>query len=346
MRLVDEQRAQRFARFKTATEEILLSGAISLVFDTHDARNIVELVYKRAWESKMTFEHYGEARVWIYDRLLLLSNLLRKLRRQENDSGLYQPARDWLSVGQIYSRVGRSYKWVKARIESLPFPNEKRICRGGVFRCYPLAVIPELVRMSAESKGANGWITMGYMTQELGRSRLWIGSRLDQMNQPGEERANKANRVTRHWPPWVLPILKGLSNKYLERGDWLSAHSIAVILGKDYLWVRARLKGRTDGELRRIPGSGKIFIHYPPEIVDELRPEVNRLVEAGDWLTTCELSRRVGKSLTWVLNRIRGKRRQKRVAGNNRPEWHYPPEVLQDLIERRAEDARGQTPPA
>lgn len=184
------------------------------------------------------------------------------------------------------------------------------------------------------------WLNMNDLKQLTGRSEVWLRRRLSQQGVPSEIRLNRANRLSEHWPVSVVPQLLKTAAEYPESGDWLPANSIAPLVGKDWTWVSARLDA-TRGELRRIPGSGKVFWHYPPEVVRELRALAKEIKAADGWMTIRQIAKYVGRSSHWVMNRLPTELMERRRARNGRPEPHYPPSVAAALLERRHEDNRG-----
>ena len=333
---------KEMARFLCASDEYrpsLLRLAVGLTNgDGEGAKELVASVMTNLWDEINQLED-GDIGSWLIETL---RDRVAQRQRIDQNSPESLVQGEWLTILQLSRRLGKSERWVSGRTSELSMRGEVRVLArcGRLGVVYPPAALTELEQMLPTNLPAGDCLPMSQLYQQVGRSRLWISNRLQKMGRKGQLRINRANRVSLHWPGWVLPVLKTLAVEYPDSGDWLSLAQLAVALGKDREWIEPRLVS-VGGEARRIPGSGKIFIHYPPGTVEALRAEAEKLVPAGGWMTAPQIASRVGRSRNWVKRRVDGEPFEMRISANGRPEPHYPPEVITELVIRYNEDDRG-----
>lgn len=117
-----------------------------------------------------------------------------------------------------------------------------------------------------------------------------------------------------------------------ESGDWLNPHQIIPIIAKSWAWINKYIPATgITGEERRAE-NGRIFVHYPPEIVNALQ-ELLEVPEAGDWLTVSGISAKTGKgdqSINKVIAEL-GIKGEERLGKTGRFQ-HYSPEDVEKII--------------
>ncbi len=256
---------------------------------------------------------------------------------------------DWLTAEEIASRLDMDTEWVTDALSDRGFQP--------VMRMSPLKVAaphypPEslttlaklLVGQSTEEVG--DWLNMQDLYVALRRSRLWILNRLERMGVRPEKRRDSRGQITDHYPPSVLEELRVMSELYPAAEDWLTINQIVEQVLKERTWVVAWLAEiGVEGESRRIPGSGKVALHYPPQIVSQLleRAAEHKPAEPG-WLTETALVKDVGRSHNWVKKRLPRYNHLTRKMTDSQgvPRIHFPPEVAEALKLDRHDDQRGR----
>ncbi len=117
----------------------------------------------------------------------------------------YEPASNgWLTAGGLIQQLGKSGKWVKARLEEMQISEEDRgeyldsMNRRRIH--YSSRVLEILREMATQHESApDGWLTARGFAQQLGKSGKWVKARLEEMQISEEDRGEYLDsRNVRH----------------------------------------------------------------------------------------------------------------------------------------------------
>lgn len=190
------------------------------------------------------------------------------------------------------------------------------------------------------------WVTLQEVAGWAGKSWLWTRKILQQLEVPTCQRPNRANRESLHYPATAIPMVKQLATAHPESGSWMTVNRIRELLDVEYDWVERTIKKLgIEGEIRVLSGYGRPRMHFPPSVLEQLRPlRPADLPAGGDWLTETAILGQLTRSRNWLMNRLRDSDypSQMRLDDREAPRLHYPPWVLEDLRQRQREDNRGK----
>lgn len=137
------------------------------------------------------------------------------------------------------------------------------------------------------------------------------------------------------YPKTLVRKLYAILQQTPSSDRWLTTSAIAKQLKLSYN-VAHRAIQRSDiaSEDRRSETTGMVRKHYPPEIVDRIKHEMQSISAKGNWLSLNELSRQLNKDIKWVAKRVKerfSELGELRYDVNTRRSIHYPPEVYESL---------------
>lgn len=304
-------------------------------------------------------EHLIEIRNNQGPSVYLTDNVVRKLReisrrerfvatsaltRNEVANLMAQPEEgSYVTSKQICRLLDRSEYWVRIRlaphIASAVFLRNKQ--NGGTWLHFPWSIYCKLKREVDEAKDADGWMTAGGMSDVLRRHPKWVTRRLIRVSKElrvhSEERILPDGRKRTCWPPAVLDALRAEATKVPDRNTWVSIAYLSRVSGKDWQWVKHQLNelGAEPATLR-IPGSGKTFPHYPPEVEAEILARAKTIVRAPPgWLTANGLELATQKSANWVRRQLTLQKTAEAAEYADEhmvPRTHYGPSVVNALL--------------
>jgi hypothetical protein len=196
-----------------------------------------------------------------------------------------------------------------------------------------------------------GWNTLYGISKEIGQSREWVQSRIDELlpkyiEWKPEVFISVGGQKSLHYPPELIVELKRQGETIDHAPDgWLSVKEIEKALKKDYSWVLPRVKKILIANPTWLPKKfahskkNTTYLFYPPELIVELKRQAEAIGPAPDgWLPLKEIENIVGKSEAWLTSRI------ERLITKH-PQWeaevflsqthkelfHYPPQLINAL---------------
>lgn len=188
---------------------------------------------------------------------------------------------------------------------------------------------------------AGDWLMVTQIAKEIGRGLKWIRARISQDFPTAHEfRKGFDGKVVPHYSPEVLEKLRELARLESQSGDWLSVPQIAKETKRSQAWVKRRLTDYfpNEGE-RRLTQNGHPGVHYPKEIVSELKKMADAEHEAQDWLNATQIARieEVKRSDAWVTKFVKDNfpnQGELRLDKGGNLVLHYPPEVVRKVIDQ------------
>lgn len=252
------------------------------------------------------------------------------------------PAGSWLTAKAMANELGVDWGWVIRRLPQLSSPGEPRKHpRAGVFTHYPPECLEELRIIREEEKSYppyGDYLAMAQLAKGCKRSLVWVTNRLSQMGVTPEKRIDPVGKVGDYYPPEVLSKLQAMAKEHPESGDWLTINQLARMADVDREWVKSRIAARgIPPETRRIPGSGKLADHWPPELGEDLKLEAEAIPLAGSWLTAHAMEQLLDRSFNWVRRHLApyAHLSQWRRDQHGVPRLHYSPTVFNRLFAAR-----------
>lgn len=254
-----------------------------------------------------------------------------------------EPDEGWVTITTMRNQLGADWNWLNRRLGPYRHLAVLRKSNGGHSRShYPSGVLNAMRTLREAQKAcpeAGDYLNTTQLLEQLGKSWAWIAKTLTSLGFVAEQRRNRRQKLVKHYPPEVLPLLREIASEFPASGDWLTVNRLANLLKADREWVEGRIQEHGFiGEIRCQPGYGKPAMHYPPETLATLQPMAHQYPLADGWLTANALEVLTGTSTNWVVRRLREMRpeAQMRKSEQGVPRLHYPPEVLEKLLRRKA----------
>ena len=116
----------------------------------------------------------------------------------------------------------------------------------------------------------------------------------------------------------------------------MTSTSIKQLLGMGESWVKAHLKNYEDKSEIRLNATHKPARHYPPQVIEALQVEVEKIPPADGWFTSYGIMKLLQVENRWLekeLEKYRDVAELRRSAHKNEV-LHYPPEVVEEIEEQ------------
>ena len=178
---------------------------------------------------------------WEWVKLRLEKSGLRSERRwapmSKNAVDLYPPqseqiiakavaerapaAGDWLTTSTMANRLSKTYKWVETRL--VPYHNMRKVLRddrGADTPHYPPEVFVQLQAEVAKINAypeAGDYLALKTLARKIGRSTLWVTSRLPYVDTQAEKRLDSGRVEHDYYPPKIVDELINLPPDILKR---------------------------------------------------------------------------------------------------------------------------------
>jgi len=255
------------------------------------------------------------------------------------------PANDWYLQSELEDILGKSTSWIKKRVKDYEIQSSPRtaLISGEVVPHYPPEALALLTDLLEEiPPPALDWMTEQGMARELGVDPGWIRARIVPYRNLAEQRLNIGNIPHLHFPPSVFDELTCLLNEVpTAEAGWLTAGEIEKLLSLSDTWVSKRLEPYKDQAVSLRSSVNRPLYHYPPEVVELLRDEAEKLAPpAQDWITKKKMSKILGKHGSWIdlrLSKVHARPEMRRDS-LGREFIHYSPFVYQRLHDLMVEE--------
>ena len=247
---------------------------------------------------------------------------------------LVPPIRDWLTMGLLQEKLGRSDLWIRPRLKKYEKEAQCRKTRDGrVALCYPPRVLIELQQENEAYLPLGDFLVVSDIMRLLGEKNHWVRVQLDRLGVQPEFRISRKGKLSPCYSPETLETLRSLTINTPKAGGWLTTSQMAENLKRSEEWVK-KWVARTgfNGVFRRGLKTGSLSIHYPPQTLDILRHLMRGKAPAG-WVTKKDLVLNLHTS--WpAIDRILEKRSNlgrmfEDRMGNLRT--YYPHEIIDEL---------------
>jgi len=126
-------------------------------------------------------------------------------------------AQDELTIRDIANALGKSYGWVRARIEQFEIKGDYKYFAhtGRIDLCFGTDVFIFLQEVALTyRKAKEGWRTEGALSVITGRADAWVHKRLQEMNTRPKIFADKAGNLRSHYSPRVERELKRMTRAW------------------------------------------------------------------------------------------------------------------------------------
>jgi len=121
------------------------------------------------------------------------------------------PANDWMTEKMMAKKLGRTWYWIKEKIEPYAALSEIRLTSTGnkPFEHFPPSVYDALQKMSAEEIAhAGGWVNETEVSEMLVKSRFWVKRRIGSVGIASEIRFDRKGHPRTHYPPEIIDTLQ------------------------------------------------------------------------------------------------------------------------------------------
>lgn len=136
------------------------------------------------------------------------------------------------------------------------------------------------------------WVTIKFISEKIGRSDVWIVSRMPVILEnhpewkPKKKRIAGQTRAGLHYPPKIILELEKLAKIFEKAPDgWLPFERISKELHKSKSWVKSHvtkilaIHPEWKSEFFLSIFDSRVLQHYPPELVAELKKKLENEVK-------------------------------------------------------------------
>ncbi len=180
---------------------------------------------------------------------------------------------NFLTLVELAREVGKSTCWCERNLKPLGVKTEERWTDNGFKTCYPPSTVTSLKELSTSVPESGDWLTADEISVAIGVSPRWVQPRLPA--ELAEKRLSKKKGVFTHYPPETIQMLKSELESIPAAGDWKTISGMATELGVAHNWVTARLGSYQDHCQVRRADDNRMFNHYPPHVLEDLRRQWN-----------------------------------------------------------------------
>ena len=160
----------------------------------------------------------------------------------------------------------------------------------------------------------SGWMTIGAMAAQLGKSHDWVKARIQKKySTDGQYCPDNVGRIRLYFPPEVFTALDDeldtLGKYPIVRPCDISLNGLSIAIGRGEKWIKARTPYLDIvGNTKLNPVNNRLFEYYQQEDLALLEREVARIdqyprVEEGD-ATEFGLAKIMGHDQKWMRRRL------------------------------------------
>lgn len=191
---------------------------------------------------------------------------------------MFPPQGDWYTEFELIKETGRGGKWLVNHLGQVGISASLRWSdlTGKLLKFFP-PESPDAVKTIESNlpKPAGNWLTGPAVARKIGMREEWTFTRLREMdNFVSENRLNDGAIIKLHYSPETIARVEQKAIAVMsvpEAGDWYRVRDLKRELGVSDSWVRRRLPFLTCIPEQRRNFVDRIFTHYPPEALEELR---------------------------------------------------------------------------
>jgi len=191
---------------------------------------------------------------------------------------MFPPQEDWLTENEVSIVTGREPEWLMTNLGRVGIMTQQRWSNltGKLLHFYPPDTEEAYLRMKSDlPQPAGNWLSVTGIARKLGMTYEWTSARLREINDStAETRLNDINVPRLHYSPATIATVEHMAERVKgvpEIGDWYSISALSQAIDMSDSWVERRLPYIASvPELRR-NAACRVFMHYPPEALDELR---------------------------------------------------------------------------
>ena len=168
-----------------------------------------------------------------------------------------------LNLNQIANMLEKSRDWVGSRLEDIldDLNIETKLGLDSARKAvehYPHKVLEPLARQKDK-------LTIPMLAKEVGKDRVWVERRLEEMGAKGESRPyGKSGKIILSFDRNILDELLDRAKEYVDpKLGWYTSYTLTLLTGKSSGWVIRRLK-QIGAEPKWFQDSqGRLREHYP-----------------------------------------------------------------------------------
>ena len=191
---------------------------------------------------------------------------------------MFPPQDDWLTENEVSLVTGREPEWLASHLGRVGIMTQQRwsSLTGKLLHFYPPDTEEAYLRMKSElPQPAGNWLSAAGIARKLAMTDEWTSARLREINDStAETRLNDINVPRLHYSPATVAIVEHIAEMAKgvpEIEDWYSVSSLSRAINMSDSWVARRLSYIASVPQLRRDSAYRIFAHYPPEALDELR---------------------------------------------------------------------------
>lgn len=191
---------------------------------------------------------------------------------------MFPPQEDWLTENEVSMVTGREPEWLTTHLGRVGIITQQRWSNltGKLLHFYPPETEEAYLRMKRElPPPAGNWLSATGIARKIAMTDEWTTARLREINDStAETRLNDINVPRLHYSPATVAVVEHIAETAKavpEIGDWYSISGLSRAINMSDSWVARRLPYIASSPQLRRDSTYRVFAHYPPEALDELR---------------------------------------------------------------------------
>lgn len=250
----------------------------------------------------------------------------------------YDELPDMVPATRIAEYLGRSWMWVEKYATQLKIYPVPTMVNGREYLLYPKKAVQKLYKFQLQIPPANDAYSIGELMEMIGKDHRWIKRILKEKNISSILRSNLiTHEIAAHYPQEALEVLQAAKEALPPpAGNWLTRHDLRQALGKSFRWLDARLAAYEDKAAYRLTIASRVELHYPPEVLEALKLEVEETAKEQGWYSASEIATLAGKSIFWTRARTKPYASLAKYFPlehqHNRPAAHYSEQVKDEIV--------------
>jgi hypothetical protein len=180
-----------------------------------------------------------------------------------------------LTMSQIERATGQSRRRIKSITSryGIEPQTERHADNGLTIMTYPEETIGIVeVDVDERPKPAGDWLTRKEIANALGKKFGWVDRHIKKYKDLTEDRLDKTYKSRCHYPPHVVDMLRQEIESLdpFEEGEYLTAYSMSLALGRNQKWTKDKLKELGVKPKTMLDKAGVPRNHYLPETLTAL----------------------------------------------------------------------------
>lgn len=245
----------------------------------------------------------------------------------------YEPTDEPLNQQQIAFILGVDHAIVKRIIRNIGIkpidPNAEQL----LYPEYTLSLVGEELAWKREYDKLDPFLRVPAIAEFSARSKGWTRKFCEA--QTVRRKRDPENSNWTLYPRTICKTIREINLRTPTEGDMVTLSALVNATGFDRDWIERKLNNwGIQGEDRRATLTGRVFTHYPPNIIPRLTDSHDsRPAAGGDWVTVERMVNELGEDDKWVKRRAEAHKNSAELRQDDHgvSRTHYPPSVMASL---------------